>query len=94
MTAPPLPEMIEAQTGKLLANLEAVLAPLNATRKDVVSVHVSLLDFNRIYERMNVAYTRFFGAESLPARSCAGVTALTRGAQVEMSFVVRLPGSS
>jgi 2-iminobutanoate/2-iminopropanoate deaminase len=37
---------------------------------------------------MNAVYLGFFQDERLPARSCIGVSALTRGAQVEMDFVV------
>jgi 2-iminobutanoate/2-iminopropanoate deaminase len=87
----PLPEMIEEQTRKILANLEVLLAPLGASRENVVSVHISLVDFKRIYERMNSVYISFFSAGSLPARTCIGVSALTRGAMVEMNFVVRVP---
>lgn len=87
----PLPEMVEAQTRKILANLEMLLAKAGLSKEHVVSVRVSLMDFKRLYERMNSAYVEFFPAGSLPARSCVGVAHLTRSALVEMDFVLRVP---
>jgi 2-iminobutanoate/2-iminopropanoate deaminase len=87
----PLPEMIEAQTRKVLANLEALLAPHGMTRAHVVSVRVSMREFHRLYDRMNAAYAGYFAAGRLPARSVAGVSHLPRGALVQMDFVVKQP---
>jgi 2-iminobutanoate/2-iminopropanoate deaminase len=39
---------------------------------------------------MNSAYVGFFPADHLPVRSCVGVAQLTRGALVEMDFVLRV----
>jgi 2-iminobutanoate/2-iminopropanoate deaminase len=87
----PLPEMVEAQTRKILANLETVLAEASLSKDTVVSVNISLVDFKRLYDRMNSAYVGFFQKDRLPARNCVGVAQLTRGALVEMSFVLRVP---
>ena len=87
----PLPDGIEGQTAKILANLERLLGAAGLTKADVVSVRVSLVDFPRLYERMNAAYVGFFPPGRLPARSCVGVSALTRGALVEMEFWARRP---
>jgi 2-iminobutanoate/2-iminopropanoate deaminase len=51
---------------------------------------VSLVEYSRLYERMNAAYAGFFPADRLPARSCIGTVHLTRGAQIEMDFVLCL----
>ncbi len=37
---------------------------------------------------MNAVYVRFFDAARLPARTCVGVSHLTRGALIEMEFVL------
>jgi 2-iminobutanoate/2-iminopropanoate deaminase len=84
----PLPEGVEAQTKKILANLETILAAAGLTRDHVVAVRVYLVDAPRLLERMNSAYAGYFRADGLPARSMIGVSYLTRGAQVEMDFVV------
>ena len=84
----PLPDGIEGQTMKVLGNLEAVLKSIGRTKSDVVSVRVYLVDLPRLQERMNAVYGRFFDAARLPARTCVGVSHLTRGALVEMEFVV------
>jgi enamine deaminase RidA (YjgF/YER057c/UK114 family) len=85
----PLPDGIEGQTRKVLANLEVLLRAAGMTKEDVVSVRVALVDFPRLYDRMNAAYLGFFPADRLPARTCIGVAALTRGALVEMDFLAR-----
>jgi enamine deaminase RidA (YjgF/YER057c/UK114 family) len=86
-----LPESVEDQTRKILANLEKLLQKRGLARRHVVSVRIHLVEFKRFHERMNRAYDAFFGAENRPARSCIGVAALTRGALVEMDFIVKEP---
>jgi 2-iminobutanoate/2-iminopropanoate deaminase len=87
----PLPELVEAQTARIFANLDAILAAAGLKGRNLVSVHVRLTDFERLFDRMNVAYGRCMGAADLPTRSCSGVARLTRGALIEMDFVVRVP---
>lgn len=84
----PLPDGIEGQTMKVLGNLEAVLKAIGRSKDDIVSVRVYLVDLPRLQERMNAIYLRYFGAERRPARTCVGVAHLTRGALVEMEFVL------
>ena len=85
----PLPEKVEAQTEKIFSNLDAILHAAGLTRRHLVSVRIHLVDFERLIERMNKAYVECIGAVELPARTCVGVAHLTRGALVEMDFVVR-----
>ncbi len=84
-----LAESIEAQTRKLLGNLEALLARGGMSRHDVVSVRLSITQYERFFERMDKAYAGFFSADRPPARSVVGVSHLTRGALVEMDAVAR-----
>jgi 2-iminobutanoate/2-iminopropanoate deaminase len=86
-----LPESIEAQTAKVLANLEVLLRAAGLGKEHVVSVRVSLVDLPRLYERMNAAYVGFFPPERLPARSCVGVAALSRSALIEIDVLARRP---
>jgi enamine deaminase RidA (YjgF/YER057c/UK114 family) len=84
----PLPEMIEAQAERIFSNLDAILATAAIKQRRLVSVQIRLVNFDRLYERMNRAYSRCVGSKNLPTRSCAGVVHLTRGALVEMDFIV------
>ena len=84
-----LPEAVEDQTRKIFANLEKILQRRGLGRQNVVSVRIHLIEFKRFHERMNRVYEGFFGGEKRPARSCVGVAALTRGALVEMDFIVK-----
>jgi len=84
-----LPEAVEDQTRKILANLEKILQKRGLSRRHVVSVRIHLIEFKRFYERMNRVYAAFFEGDRTPARSCVGVAALTRGALVEMDFIVK-----
>src|SRR5437588_3033228 len=84
----PLPEGIERQTRKIFANLDVLLQKAGLAKENVVAVRVSLVEFPRLYERMNEAYAGFFAADRLPARSVVGVSHLPRGAQITMDFVL------
>lgn len=86
-----LPESVEDQTRRILSNLESILAKRGLGREHVVSVRIHLIEFKRFHERMNRAYAAFFSGARQPARSCIGVSALTRGALVEMDFIVKEP---
>ena len=85
--ARPLPDGIEAQTTKVMANLRRVLEGLGLGFADVVSARVFLTDFDRDYATMNACYARHFAAGRLPARTTVGVTRLARGGIVEIDMV-------
>jgi 2-iminobutanoate/2-iminopropanoate deaminase len=86
----PLPEKVEAQIEKIFANLDVILQAAGLARRQVVAIKVYVIDFERLFERVNTAYLRCIGISPLPARTCVGVAHLTRGAQVEMDFVLRV----
>jgi len=85
----PLPEMVEAQVRKVLANAEAILGAAGLTRDDVLSVRVHLAEYDRLHERFELGYEGFFVGDRLPTRSVVGVSRLPRGALVNMDFVAR-----
>jgi 2-iminobutanoate/2-iminopropanoate deaminase len=89
--AAPLPEGIEAQTRRVMDNLLLVLGGLRLGLPHVVSVRVYLTRFDPDYAPMNAVYRSYFPADRLPARTCVGVTALARGALVEIDMVARRP---
>ena len=87
--AVPLPEAVEDQTRKVLANLEKLLQKRGLARRHVVSVRIHLVELRRFHERMSRVYDGFFTADTKPAMSCIGVAGLPRGALVEMDFIVK-----
>ena len=89
----PLPDGIEAQTRLTMENLELVLGELELALEHVLSARVFLTHFETDYEPMNQVYLTYFPSDRRPARTCIGVTALARGARVEIDMVARRPAS-
>ena len=89
----PLPAGIEAQTRRVLDNLQRVLAGVGGGIEQVACARVYLAHFERDYAAMNAVYRSYFAPGRLPARTCIGVTALARGALVEIDFLARKTGA-
>lgn len=88
------PEGIEAQTHQVMANLTRVLEGCGLSLANVLAARIFLTHFEEDYERMNAVYASYFPAGARPARTCVGVTALARGARVEIDFVARRPSGA
>ena len=80
---------VRAQTERVMKNLAAVLATVNATWTDVVKTTVFLHDMND-FPVVNEVYGRALG-DARPARSTVQVSALPRGVAVEIEAVVAIP---
>jgi 2-iminobutanoate/2-iminopropanoate deaminase len=76
------------QAGRCLENLAAVCQAAGTTLGDAVKVTIYLTDMTA-FGSVNEVYASFFESQP-PARVAVGVTALPRGAQVEMDAVVAL----
>ena len=76
------------QAGRCLENLAAVCHAAGATLGDAVKVTFYMTDMSAV-AAVNEVYASFFES-SPPARVAIGVSALPRGAQVEMDAVVAL----
>lgn len=85
----PYPIGIEAQTRQVMENLKRVLAGCALGLENVVAARIFLTHFDEDYETMNAVYAGYFAAGRRPARTCVGVTALARGARVEIDFVAK-----
>lgn len=85
----PLPQGIEAQTRRVIGNLQRVLDGVGSAIDQVVFARVYLTRFERDYAAMNAVYQTYFAPARLPARTCIGVTALARGALVEIDLLAR-----
>jgi 2-iminobutanoate/2-iminopropanoate deaminase len=78
------------QAGRCLENLAAVCQAAGATLGDAVKITIYLTDMSA-FAAINEVYGSFFES-SPPARVAIGVSALPRGAQVEMDAVVAIDG--
>jgi reactive intermediate/imine deaminase len=83
----PIPPGIEAQTRKVMDNLNRVLKGCGLTFASVVCVRIFLTDFNADYAKMNEIFSTYFDPERRPARTTVGVTALARGGIVEIDMI-------
>ena len=87
----PYPDGIEAQTHQVMRNLQAVLQGCGLTLANVLQVRIYLTRFEQDYAAMNTAYASWFPVGKRPARTCVGVTALAKGALIEIDLVARRP---
>ncbi len=87
--AEPYPEGIEAQTHQVMKNLQTVLHGCGLTLAQVLQVRVYLTRFEQDYAAMNAVYASYFAEGRRPARTCIGVTALAKGALIEIDMVAR-----
>ena len=86
-----LPEGIEAQTHRVIANLKIVLGGIGLGLEHVAMARIYLTEFQRDYAALNALWPSFFEAGKLPARTTVGVTALAVGALVEIDLIARRP---
>ena len=82
---------IEGQTVRVMENLKLVLGGLGLGLEHVLQARIYLTRFEDDYARMNAVYASYFPADRRPARTCIGVTALARGARVEIDLLARRP---
>ena len=87
----PLPEGVEAQTKRVIANLKVVLAGVGLGLEHVTMARIYLTRFERDYAALNALWPSFFQEGKLPARTTVGVTHLAVGALVEIDLVARRP---
>ncbi|MGC9420649.1 MAG: RidA family protein [Rhodovulum sp.] len=89
----PLPQGIEAQTRRVMDNLELVLKGVGLDLSHVVQCRCYLTAFERDYACFNETYASYFPEDRRPARTTIGVTALAVGALVEIDCLARRPGA-
>jgi 2-iminobutanoate/2-iminopropanoate deaminase len=76
------------QAGRCLENLAAVCQSAGTSLGEAVKVTIYMTDMSE-FSSVNEVYASFFES-SPPARVAVGVSALPRGAQVEMDAIVAL----
>lgn len=80
-----VPGGFEPEMRQIMANVQAVLGEAGMTLADVVSVTAYLADIND-FALFNRLYLEHFTAAPLPARSTVAVSALARGARIELTL--------
>ena len=80
---------IDLETKQVLKNLEAVLNKAGATNSQVVRTTIYLTDLND-FNRVNKIYSETFTGIVFPSRACVEVSALPKGARVEIDCVAWL----
>lgn len=81
-----LPESIEEQTKQSLTNIKNILAEAGAKLEDVVKTSIFTTDLSS-FGKINDVYATFFNGEETPARACVEVSALPKGALVEIECI-------
>lgn len=84
-------EEIELQIKQVLDNLSVVCQAAGGSLANIAKLNVYLTDLSH-FPLVNAAMERYFVAP-YPARAVVGVSALPRGAQVEMDGIMVLPTS-
>ncbi|HEX7011098.1 MAG TPA: RidA family protein [Steroidobacteraceae bacterium] len=79
---------IEAQIRRVFDNLQAIITAAGGTFANVVKLNVFLTDLKN-FATLNTIMAEYF-SEPYPARAAVQVSALPRGAEVEMDCVVEL----
>lgn len=83
---------IKLQITQVLENLSAVCEAAGGSLTNIVKLNVYLTDLNH-FPLINEAMSRYF-IDPYPARAAIGVSALPRGAKVEMDGIMVLPSSN
>ena len=80
---------IEGQTRQVLENLKAVVTACGSDLGHILKVNIYITDMAN-FSAVNAIYGEYF-AENPPARACVEVSALPKGAEVEMEAVAFCP---
>jgi len=84
---------IVQQTERVLDNIMAIVEASGASMEDVVKTTVYVTDLEN-YAKVNGVYDQYFRGDSLPSRTFVEVSALPKGAQIEIDAVAYLSGHS
>lgn len=77
---------VVAQTKQVMANVEAILKAAQVSWDNVVKTTIYLTDLGN-FATVNEVYGTYFDPETAPARACIEVSALPKGALVEVECI-------
>lgn len=79
---------VSEQTTQIMTNVTALLKEVGSELNNIVKTTCFVTDMGKFAE-FNEVYASYFGTE-FPARSCVEVTALPKGALVEVEFIAEI----
>ena len=77
---------IQAETRKVMENLENILTEAGMSFDNVVKTTIFLMDMGQ-FTQVNEIYGTYFKEENAPARETVQVAGLPKGVQVEISMI-------
>lgn len=80
-----LEEGFDAQVRRVLQNLKELLATVNSSMDKVLKVTIFVTDINKVKD-LNSIYREYFN-EPFPSRICLEISALAKGAEVEIDII-------
>lgn len=80
-------EDIEAETHRVMQNIQAILTQAGVGFENVLKCSVFVKDMN-MYGRINAVYAQYFNEDTAPARELVEVGNLPRFVNVEISAIV------
>ena len=81
---------VELQTDQVMKNLRSVLKAAGTGFEHVVRTTIYLTDLGD-FSWVNMIYGGFFSGMEPPARACVEVSALPKGAKVEIDMIALVP---
>jgi 2-iminobutanoate/2-iminopropanoate deaminase len=89
-----LEEGLEAQTRRMLSNVDAILNAAGCSPEDIVKVTLLLADIRdfKAVDQIYAAWLPGLGVTALPARTAFAAAALPAGALVMLDVVAAYPG--
>lgn len=80
-----MPESVEAQLEQIFKNVDGLLQSQDLTRENIIKTSIFMVDL-KDFDIVNKAYIEYF-KEPYPARSCVQVSALPKGALIEIEVM-------
>lgn len=80
-----MPEGFDAQLENVLKNIDGLLQSQDLNRENIIKTTIFMTDLSQ-FGKVNEAYTKFFSGP-YPARSTVQVSALPKGAVVEIEVI-------
>jgi 2-iminobutanoate/2-iminopropanoate deaminase len=80
-----MPETVSAQLEQILKNVDGLLQSQDLTRENIIKTSIFMVDL-KDFDIVNKAYVEYF-KEPYPARSCVQVSALPKGALIEIEVM-------
>jgi 2-iminobutanoate/2-iminopropanoate deaminase len=79
---------LEEQMHQCMRNMKAVLAAAEMTMDDLILVTIYTTDMQE-FAKINTVYGSYFEGTVYPSRAAVGITALAKGARVELVAIAK-----